>query len=68
MSMRVDMNPELSNIGDPNDMQNLLEAAYELERQLDVERGMVLRRLTDIVRSQTTFRRLNQTFGVQLEN
>ena len=45
------------------DIDDLLDAADELERQLDAEPGVLLRELTSILRRRAAFGQLKQQFG-----
>ena len=57
--MRLPMLGEL----DKDDIADLLEAAEDLERQLDAEPGAVIRNLSALIRRQSDFLQLKETFG-----
>ena len=66
MTIRMDMDIDECGLGDTKDVEDFLEAADELEKQLDVEPGVVVRQLTALVRRQAHIARLRQHFGASL--
>lgn len=62
MSGRVYIGPNTSGASAPEVFGDLLQAADELERQLDAEPGIVLRQLTEMLRKQIEFRELQQRY------
>lgn len=65
MSPRLDVGQYAPGAGAPEDIAELLEAAGELERQLDAEPGIVLRQLSAMLRRQVTFQGLHEEYGIR---
>ena len=59
---------DVSDAVDEDDLAGLIEAAEELGRQLDVEPGLFVRSLTQMLRRQSEFGRLRDRFDVRLIN
>ena len=62
MSTRLDAGAFSGRAG-ATDIEDLLDAAEDLERQLDAEPGVLLRELTAILRRRTAFGHLKRRFG-----
>jgi hypothetical protein len=59
---------DFSDAVDEEDLAGLIEAAEELGQQLDVEPGLFVRSLTQVLRRQSEFSRLRDRFDVRLIN
>ena len=69
MRLRVlDIDRNSSGAIAPDEIADLVEAAEELESQLGIEPGVVVRELTGLLRRRTTFAKLNVQFGAKLES
>jgi hypothetical protein len=62
MSPRVDIGPYSSGVDATEDIADLLNAAEDLERQLEIEPGIVLRQLSQMLRRQAEFKRLQKEY------
>ena len=66
MSPRIEISVLSGRAMVSEDLEDLLDAAEELERQLDVESGVLLQELTGLLRRRTEFEKLMRKFGVPI--